>query len=397
VRFLAAYRRLFAIPGTVAFWTMALIGRLPLSMVGLGYVLLVQHVTGSYGVAGTVSAAYTITFAVGAVVHGRLIDRLGQGMVLRITGILFGVAVALTTMAAQLEWPRALVYVLAAISGATVPQNGSAVRARWTYLLSDRHDRHTAFALESMADETVYIVGPVLATVLATSIHPAIGLLLAAVVGLAGTVAFSLLRSTEPPVDPTHHEHGMRPPIGWRAMGALGLVAASFGMAFGGYEVTTVAFAREHGHPGLGGVLLALSSVGSLVAGLVIGTIRWRQTPTTRLRIATAAFAVSLVPLCFIHSLWLLGAVMLLGGLTIAPGMVGLSAFTESAVPPSRLTEGMALIGTGIVAGVAPGSAVTGYVIDNHGASAAFIVVAAAAFAGAIVTFLLPPTRAAAD
>jgi len=376
---------------------MALVGRLPLSMVGLGYVLLVQHVTGSYGIAGTVSAAYTVTFAVGAVMHGRLIDRVGQGRVLRIAGVLFGVLVGLTTLAAQLEWPRAVVYLLAALSGATVPQNGSAVRARWAYLLPDRHDRHTAFALESIADETVYIVGPVLATVLATAVHPVAGLLLAAVVGALGTVAFALQRSTEPPVDVTQHESGVRPPMGWRAMAPLTLVAAGFGMAFGGYEVATVAFAREQGHPGLGGLLLALSSAGSLVAGLVIGMIRWRQTPTTRLRIATVAFAVSLVPLCFIHSLWPMAVVMLVGGLTIAPGMVGVNAFTESAVPPARLTEGMALAGTGIVAGVAPGSAITGYVIDNHGASASFIVVAAAAFVGAAVTLLLPPTRAAAD
>ena len=43
-------------------------------------------------------------------------------------------------------------------------------------------------------------------------------------------------------------------------------------------------------------------------------------------------------------------------------------------MPAGRLTEGMAIMQTGLVAGVAPGATLAGLVIDAHGASAAYLV-----------------------
>src|SRR5680860_374112 len=75
------YRRVLALPGAWAFSMSGLVGRLPISMVSLGIVLLVSTRTGSYGLAGAVSAAYLISNAVFAVPQGRMTDRLGQGRV----------------------------------------------------------------------------------------------------------------------------------------------------------------------------------------------------------------------------------------------------------------------------------------------------------------------------
>jgi predicted MFS family arabinose efflux permease len=49
-------------------------------------------------------------------------------------------------------------------------------------------------------------------------------------------------------------------------------------------------------------------------------------------------------------------------------------SIVEQAVPRARLTEGMAIVETALVAGVAPGAALAGRLIDTHGASRAYLV-----------------------
>src|SRR4051812_49480688 len=68
----------------------AFIGRLPLSMVGLGSVLLVASETGSYGLGGAVAAAGAVTTAIAGPVLGRWADTRGQRRGLRPAPGLFG-------------------------------------------------------------------------------------------------------------------------------------------------------------------------------------------------------------------------------------------------------------------------------------------------------------------
>ena len=54
---LTTYRRVLALPGALGFSMSGLVARLPISMISLGIVLLVSTRTGSYSLAGTVSAS----------------------------------------------------------------------------------------------------------------------------------------------------------------------------------------------------------------------------------------------------------------------------------------------------------------------------------------------------
>ena len=75
------YRRILSVPGGLRFSASGLVARLPISMVGLGIVLLVEAATDSYGLAGAISAVYVAAGAAFAIVQGRLLDRLGQAPV----------------------------------------------------------------------------------------------------------------------------------------------------------------------------------------------------------------------------------------------------------------------------------------------------------------------------
>src|ERR671933_558752 len=65
----------------------SVVGRLPISMAPLAAVLLVQHVRGSYAVAGLVTGAYALAATIGTPVLGRLVDRLGQPLVVGPAGV----------------------------------------------------------------------------------------------------------------------------------------------------------------------------------------------------------------------------------------------------------------------------------------------------------------------
>ena len=72
---LTTYRRVLALPGALVFSMSGLVARLPISMVSLGIVLLVSTRTGSYALAGSVSASYLVANAVFAVFQARQVDR----------------------------------------------------------------------------------------------------------------------------------------------------------------------------------------------------------------------------------------------------------------------------------------------------------------------------------
>jgi MFS family permease len=370
---LSSYRRVLSKPGAAAFSATGFLARLPISMVTLGIVLMVSAKADSYGLAGGVSAAFVIASSLAALAQGRLIDRLGQAQVLVPAIALCSVSLSLLVWAVEAGYRVPLPHILAAVAGATMPAVGAAVRARWTHAL-DAAERQTAFALEAVVDETVYLVGPPLATVLATTIDPAAGLVAAILAGLTGTLLFCAQRATQPPAHPAHDDTGAKVAMPWGQLVPLGLISLAMGGVFGSTEVVTVAFADGLGEKSVAGVLLSLWALGSLLAGVVTGTISWRRGPAARMRIGVVAFTLLMAPTPLIGNAAAMGVLLFLAGFAIAPTMIAAVSFIEQTVPPSRLTEGIAMLTTTIAAGIAPGAAVAGVVIDAHGPHTAYLV-----------------------
>ncbi|MDX6299037.1 MAG: hypothetical protein QOF53_251 [Nocardioidaceae bacterium] len=383
---LTTYRRVLALPGALWFSMSGLVARLPISMVSLGIVLLVSGRTGSYALAGTVSAAYLIFNAAFAVPQARLIDRLGQSRVLPGCVAVFTLGLAGTMLTVELDAPVPWSHLCAALAGAALPQIGASVRARWTAIVPDKSDLRTAFAFESVVDEMVFIIGPALVTVLATVVHPLAGLTAAGLAALLGTVALVAQRRTEPSVAERPHRHGGGA-MPWQMLGPLVACAVAMGFLLGGTEVATVAFADEQGAKPLAGLILALWALGSLLAGVVTGALRTSASNASRFRWGMLVLAVLMLPLPFIHGFVLLAVGLFLSGFAISPTLIASFAWIEETVPPGRLTEGITFFITGLGAGVAPGAAVVGVVIDHAGVSASFAVTVAVGFLGAALAF----------
>jgi predicted MFS family arabinose efflux permease len=388
---LGPYRAVLSTPGAPAFEVAGFLARLPIATVGLGIVLLVSTRTGSYALAGSVSASAIVAQAAAAPMMARLIDRVGQARVL--VPVFAGFATANVVMVGAVEADlRTPIPHLAAIAvGVLEPPVGACVRARWRHALAGTSLLHTAFSLEAVIDEAIFMVGPVVVTVLATQVHETAGLLAIAVFATAGGWWLAAQRATQPP--PSRDEHTDRTPAAsmrWPALGPIVLVGALLGSLFGAAEVVTVAFAREHGHQAAVGALLAAWALGSLIAGLITGAVPWRSSARTRYRLGSLALCAVMVPLPFIDGLWLLGAVLFVAGFAISPTLVATVSLIDDTVPSQRLTEGITWVTTGLGLGVAVGAAVAGRIIDDLGASPAYWVSTASGALAAVVACLTP-------
>ena len=157
---LTTYRDVLSRPGAALFSLTALVSRLPLSMAGFGIVLLVSERSGSYGRAGVMAAVYVLAAAAFGPTQGRLTDRLGQAKVLWVVGAVYAIGMALTLVAIEAEWSTPLPHLCVALAGLATPQTGSMARARWTHAVADRSQLNTAFSIEAVLDEVVFMVGP---------------------------------------------------------------------------------------------------------------------------------------------------------------------------------------------------------------------------------------------
>lgn len=388
---LAPYRSVLATPGALRFEAAGLVARMPISMIGLAIVLLVVAHTGSYGRAGAVSASFMVATAISSPVLGRLADTHGQALLLVCGAIGFMLGIAGLTVAVDSGWPTPVPHAFAAVTGATLTPVGAYVRARWTHALPRAADDspgpllHTAYSLEAVLDETIFITGPVIVTVLATQVSGAAAMAAIVVLAVAGGLWLASQRGTEPPSARASRAAAPRAAMRWLWLAPLLVGSLFLGSLFGSTEVAVVAFTRAHHQPKLAGLLLAVWAFGSLLAGLLTGILRLRSGPRRRFRLGALAMAAMMVPLPFVGSLLLLGAVLFVAGFTISPTLVASVSLIQAGVPATRLTEGITWLETSLALGVAPGAAVAGHLIDQHGPSAGFALSAVAGGLAALV------------
>jgi len=383
-----AYRTVLADPRARAFSLAGFVARMPLSMTGLGIVLLVSASTGSFGRAGLVTAVGTITGALAAPAWGRVIDRLGQARVLITAALVCNLSLTLLALTVQLGLPLPVTLLTAVGVGLGFSSAGSCVRARWAHRLRGDPLLDTAYAFEAVVDEVVFMFGPVLVTFLATSIHPVLGLAACVMLGLIGALALASMRDTQPPVAGRAERRQRDAPLRAGALAPIVGACVALGALFGAMELVVVAFAKDAGIERYTGFIIMAWAFGSLVAGLLTGTITWQASPTRRFRVAAVLLACSVLPLPFAANPVLVTGLLLLSGFFIAPTLIASVAVTQAVVPPYRLNEALGWTSTGLAAGLAAGAAALGYVVDHFGAQSGFWGVVAIG-GGLILTALL--------
>ncbi|MFK0296569.1 MFS transporter [Streptomyces sp. NPDC090442] len=383
----SAYRALSQVPGARPLFAAGVVARLPRAMVGLGIVTMVARRTGDYALGGAVCAAYSLAVAVLGPLIARAVDRHGQRRVARpALTCAFGALTGLVACSAA-GAPGWALFPCALVAG-TMPNVGGLVRARWAHHCPDERALHTAYSAESVADELAFVVGPILAVMLATVLFPEAGVLAAIAAGVTGLLALTAQRSTEPPAAPATgrapHHSVLRTP----GMPVLVAVFVAFGTIFSSTEVITVAFATAHGDRGAAAFALAAFGVTSAVAGLVTGASRPRCAPPVRLAITLLALALSLLGLPFAGGVGRLTLVLLLAGLFISPSLITTYGLVARLVARERLNEGLTWLLSAITLGLSLGSVTGGYAADWIGPQHALWLPACCALLSALFATL---------
>ncbi|MEU5281987.1 MFS transporter [Streptomyces asoensis] len=359
-------------------WTFLLPGfaaRQPFAMLTISIVLLVQHTTGSYGAAGAAAAVTGVSMALCAPYSGRLADRYGQRAVL-IPGVLLHTLSGLAlTVLALTHAPLWTVFLAAVPTGASVPQIGPMVRARWGVRLKGSPLMTTAAAFESVTDELTFVFGPLLATALCTGVNPAAGLVTEASLTLFGGLLFAAQKSSQPQVATAGHarvEHASA----LRVPGVRVLIVTFLGIGtvFGGMQVSLAAFTESIGEPGLNGVLYGTFAAGNMLSGLVCGAIAWKAAPRQRLVVAYTALALVASGLWAAHSVPVLAGLGLLVGMCIAPALITGYTLVEDLVPAGARTEAFTWLTGAVALGQAAAVTVAGQLEDRFWGGAGFLV-----------------------
>jgi hypothetical protein len=251
------------------------------------------------------------------------------------------------------------------------------VRARWSALLAGSPLLHAAFSLESVADEVIFVAGPVVVALLATEVYPASGIAVAAATCVAGSLLLAAQRATDLAVRTGDPVPGGERRAGGHLLPARGLVTLApvylfFGAMLAAIDLATVDFAAGYGHKPLAGLVLGGYALGSAFGGLWYGSRTWHAPLRRQFGVTLAAAAAGTATFWAMPGLAALAAVMFISGLPLSAVMITGFSVIEQQAPPGRLTEGMAWLTSAISVGTAAGSAAAGQIIDTGGARSGY-------------------------
>ncbi len=393
-----SYAAVLRIPHARRTFAAALVGRLSYGIVPLSVMLAVTRASGSYAVAGTVMALFGATVVLLAPARAALIDRYGPRRSLVPLLLAHLTALALLTVAV---WrPGAPVFVLgslAALAGASAPPLGPTMRAVWSGIAEDRQLLQRAYSLDGVAEELLFVSGPLLVGVLAGFTVPAVGIVVGAALMAAGTAGFV----TSPAVramrtaDRSAPRGTGGPRVLGRIRGPVG-AAAGVGLALGSLDLLVVVFAGQHGH-GAASVawVLAALSAGSAVGGLLNGAVAWRRPARVRLALLALGLGLALLGAGLAPGLGSLTLALTLAGVFVSPALTTAYLIADEAVTPEVRVRAGAWVNTATNAGSTIGAAGAGVLAGHLSVGACFaltgvvVLVTAVGMAGGGVGYLV--------
>ncbi|MEU5886070.1 MFS transporter [Streptomyces sp. NPDC047461] len=379
----ASYARVLRLPHARRTFATALVGRLSYGIVPLSVMLAVTRASGSYAVAGTVMALFGATVVFLAPARASLIDRYGPRRAL--VPMLVAHTVLLGLLTAAVWRPGAPAYVLGALTalaGACVPPLGPTMRTVWSRLAPDRDLLQRAYSLDAVAEELLFVSGPLLVGVLVGVATPAVGIAVGAalmVTGAVGFVSSPVVRGMAPAGRSGADGRGRRGRPVLRRIGRPVTAAVAVGVALGVLDLLVMVFAERHDHGGASAAwVLAALSAGSAVGGLLNGAVDWRTSAPVRLALLTAGLGLALLGAGLAPGLGTLALTMTVAGFFVSPAITTAYLLADEAVADEARTRAGAWVNTAINAGSTAGTAAAGVLAGRLPVAGCFAVTGAA-------------------
>ncbi|MCP8711576.1 MFS transporter [Streptomyces thermocarboxydus] len=352
-----------------------LVGRLPNATAPIAIVLFVRAEGGSYSLAGVLAAVYGVSNAVGQPVLGRLVDLKGQPRVQLPAALLSALAMAVFAFVGT--GSLVVAYGAVALAGLFTPPLEGGLRALWSSVLPKEEHVHRAYALDAVAQEVMFAVGPLLVTVCVSLWSGQAALLVLNVIGVLGALSVVVSPPSRAWRSAPREAHWLG---ALRSPGLLALLGAflAIGMALGSITVAAVTYADDNGGDVVYGWMMAGIGLGALVGGIVYGARQWVGRPARRLQAIVALLAVFYLPLMLMPGPVAMTLLMVLAGVFLAPAIACAFVLVDRHAPRGTVTEAFSWLVTTFTVGASLGTGVTGPVVEAGGALWGFAVPGAA-------------------
>jgi MFS family permease len=360
---MSSYSALFRAPGFLRVISSQLYARFPFGMMTLAFVMHIQHVHHSYAVAGLALGADTIGAAISGPVLGRLLGKYGTTRVLITTATIGAAAMAGIGL---LNAPPVAMIALALVVGLTSPPIQTAARTIYPTLVKKK-DLAAVYSLDATSQELIWVIGPVLATVLAAQVNTSFVVVLMSLIQVSGAIWFCSNREVSQMVIPRSNRK-----MGGVLTNKVVLATAVLGLlligGFSGVEVGTVAVVPKS----LAGLVIGALSLGSIVGGLTLGNrVKSRWSLTWLLTLILVGYL--LVWVAPTNAIWI-SICLFLAGVGVAPSLGILGAAIASNLKAGDAAEANGWASTGQLMGYSAGAALSGIAIDSVSDTSAFLV-----------------------
>ncbi|WP_406841184.1 MFS transporter [Streptomyces sp. AHU1] len=370
-----------------------LVGRLPNATAAIAVVLFVRAGGGTYSLAGALAAVYGVANAVGQPVLGRFVDLYGQPRVQLPAAVVSALGMVVFALAGT--EPVALACAAMAVAGLFTPPLEGGLRALWPSVLGEEEQVHTAYAMDAVAQEVMFTVGPLLVTLCVSLWSAQAALLVLSVVGVLGALSVVVSEPSRAWRSAPREAHWLG---ALRSPGLLALLGAFLfiGMALGSITVAAVSYADAHGGDVVYGWMMAGIGLGALLGGVAYGARRWGGAPERRLRVLVALLAVCYVPLVLVPGPVAMTALATLAGVFLAPSIACAFVLVDRHAPAGTVTEAFSWLVTTFTVGASVGTGLAGPVVERGGAGWGFAVPGVAGAAALVVLLATGRVLAAA-
>jgi hypothetical protein len=228
--------------------------------------------------------------------------------------------------------------------------------------------------------EVFFILGPAVAGLLVAAPWAGTGVVLGAACMTLGGVGFALTGAVRA-VRPDDSDRDLLGALASAGMRTVALAALGFGVTVGFVEVAVPAAATKAGHAPLGGLMLALWSLSSVIFGVFYAMRPWPRAMHLRLPALVGVFALLVAPLSLMTSLLALSIGLLVAGIWITPQSTTHSTAIEIVAPRGTATEAFGWVVTAVTLGLAAGQSISGYLVEHVGVHASFLASSGAGLA----------------
>ncbi len=384
------YRDLFCVPAIRATLLASIPGRLPIGIAGFAILLLVQNRSGSFITAGVASGLYVLGLASVAPLIGRAIDRSGPRPVLRLCAVVYPLMLLALVALVSFKAHAFAIALCAYVAGAALPPITICMRTMYPRALTDPALLQTAYSVDSVIVESVFVIGPALVALFLGAGYPEGAVLLAAVCAAAGTVWFNRT--------PAIRDWEIRPRTAgnrWGVFAEPGLVvllAATlfYSLAFGLYEVGITAYATRRGTPSLAGIALALASLGSALGALAYGARHWQAPLRKQFLITLGLMAAGALLVAPTNDIYLFLFANFISGAPMASVIATQSLLLSRLAPPGKLAESFTWGGTCLLGGISGGIALGGVLAETLAPAWILVVAACCTATAGLIALVIP-------